>query len=697
MGVETLVATTAAALTTIGVPAATAATIAPYVLTAAAVAGSVAVSYALAPTVPGAKPVKAPKQAISIETLPRRWVIGRDLVPGTLIFRKSKSKYDLHSIGYLCEGKIDGFEEFRISGRRVATGGDTYVKTEPFRGQVQIRTKNGSNPQTVFTTTNLAFGDRWPASAKGLGMALAEWVATSPGYDDPDHSEIFAVGYPDLSAVLRGPAIFDPRLGSNPSNDNHRKWTENGLLHVVDHLLRSRLLGGWGWPVDRLDLDDIAEQAHAAEAATAKRGGGTEWRSRAGGSQNLDPTLSLADVLGSLLLSTGCDILRTRRGKVTVRLVDDAPSPTAVLPWRAILGIPSLTGGPVTFDRPNRFTLRYTEPTRDYDEVEADLDGIAWAAITDEIALTGERPSSIDLPFCPSVGQASRIGRRIAAMRRAAKTSIVANLGGLALAGHAEATVIDEGLGEALPVVISSLVTDFSSGTVAIEGVIKPALAAYDASVDQAAKPETREEVPDASAPADPTIDALAIVRTGNFGTRQWAVRAQTSFSGGAGSDQQVIYAPSADGGLTWETWAPLDRASGLLGSATASTVLQSPNHPTLTMARVAASSARSTHDVSAWVDGEVVYAPPSGVPVTPSSVLSDNGDGTHDVSIASGIHTAYFVAVEAISGAAYAQSDSTPLGGWLIEDVPDGTQLSITAYDSEDRASSPHVVSVPT
>jgi hypothetical protein len=677
---------TATALIAIGVPTATAATIAPYVLAAAAVAGSVAVSAALAPNLPAPDPAKAAKQATTIEGGPRYHLIGRGVLGGRYLLSRSKGKYDLHRILAHCMGEIDGIEEYRVNNRLVALGSDSTVKTEPYRGVVQIRSRLGTDDQMVFGATNAAFGGRWPSTARGLGEVLTELICTSPGFNDPDHAEIYSAGWPDLQILARGPRVYDPRLGDDPADPDCRRWTPNGPLHVLDHMLRSRKKGGWETPIGIWDIDDIAAfAAPAAEAARALKGGGTEWRLRAGGVQDCGPGVPLIDTLRDLLLSTGCDILRTKTGRYTIRPIEDEPSPTAVLPWAAILPNSVMPLGPRSAERPTRYTLEYFSSERDYEEAEADVTGLGWAEDIDEIARTGERTEPITLRYCPSVGQASRIGRMIARMRRQPRATYVCDLRGLALAGHGEALIEDQDLGGPIPVVLRSVVTDFAAGTVTVDVVEKPILDAYDPEIHQADPPATRDEVPDASAPGEPTIEKAILVRTGWGGTRAWAVRVRMDYGGGDDRDQQVIFAPSTDDGFTWAAWQPLDRLTSAFADAGA--YMQSPSVVDMSAAKLAASSARSTHDVSAWVFDEIRYEPPNAPPSAPAAPLvTDNGDGTSTYTWSSDFSVAYWIVTNA-SGSIAAQGDAARDGSFSASLTT--AAYTAVAYDSDDRASS--------
>ena len=668
--------------------ASVAAVAAPYALAAGAIGGSIALSAALTPEV---KPAKAPRQMNAYEGGPRVHVIGKMRRPAQVIWTRSKGSYDLHRIGVLCMGPIDGIEEFRVSGRRVAVDSGT-VSTEPFRQNVEITTRSGAASQAVFAATNSAFPSHWLTTARGDGLAMVEWVSTSPGYDSPNHAEIFSAGYPTVDAVVRGAPPFDPRLGSDPTNDAHRAWTDNAAIQILDRMVSSRLRGGWGQPVTRWDLDDLMAIAIPwCDGWETLKSGATERRSRLWGGQDCGPGVKLVDTLKALILSSGLDIVRTQRGKLTLRPILDAPDPTAVIPWSAILPGVTVDGGPVTFDRPNRAVVTYLEPDRDYDTVQLDTSATAWASVDGEIARNGEHTAPIALEFCPSPGQASRIARNVFAMRRARRAVYPLTMAGLVANGHAEVAVVDEDIGETVPIRIDSVDNDLAARTVTVGGVVKPTLAPYDPQTDEAAPPAARREVPDSSSPASPNIQDMAIVATGYGSTRTWALRVKFSFTGGSlySDDQQVIFRRSSDQGRSWTAW---ESAPRLPSAQSSPVVVQTGNFASLDLVAVAVSSSRiDTHDVSGWEEDEIAYAPLAYQLPAPTTVVTDNGDGTSTIVISGDLRTSWYVVTRSVtfpsaSTTQIAAGDSTSVGGYSVT-ASNSATIAIYAYDSEGRA----------
>lgn len=483
------------------------------IVASAVVAGSIAASMALAPEVPGTDPAKPSRELISIDGGPRFRVFGRYLCGGSLLVGAADGN-DLHRITAHCQGEVDGIEAYYINEVLVATDPSGDVKSRPYNGYVHINTRLGEASQTVFTATQGSFpGDVWSSACRGDGLMMTEVIYQSPGMQAEKHPKVYAAGKPSLKVLVRGPAIFDPRLDDgDPENSDCYAWSDNGVLCILAHLTAARIDGGWGIGFDRFDLDDIAEQATLADASVTTRDG-TEPRSRCWGVQDL--TAPLIDTLSAMLVSTGTEIVTTQEGLLTIRLVDDNPTATGALSYDHIDSF-DLTSGPESIDRPNKFTISYLNPDRLYQVSEADVTDIAWTTIQDEIDRTGERSHEIKLPFCPSPAQAGRIARRIAASMRASALSVTADLAGLGMMGHSTAEI---GLGDletTILVAVSSvkLKGDLSGSPVAIQAKEIPTLTTWDPDEDEPLAPEPILEVVDGNNVATPVIqEAITIAR----------------------------------------------------------------------------------------------------------------------------------------------------------------------------------------
>ena len=652
-----------------------------------------AASALLAPETP-----KAAKSSQTFEGGPRYRIRGRMRLGGTVALPSADGQ-DLYRVLAACQGPVTGIESLYIAGRLVARDSTDKVMTGPYRSggssYAVIDERFGTDSQTVFSRSNSAFGAKWPSSRRGRGVAMLEARYTSPG--STNHAKVYPTGYPELQAVWLAPPIFDMRVaGASFADRNSWVWSDNGVLNLLDHLTGDREDGGWGIPIERFDLVDIAETAWQADALVATRDG-TEPRSRCWGAQDLGPTVPLVDTLTAMMLSTGCTILPTQDGLLTIRMVDDDPVPTTAIAWRDIVAL-SLSTGPASAERPNRFTLKYLSPERDFDLAEADLTDIAWAVHQSEIDAVGEQVSAIELPWCPSPAQAGRIGRRIAALRRAAGGQVSTTLAGMMCMGHEDALIEIAPLGETLPATLTSVRLEGLAATppVTLTYVETPVLDSWAPSAHEPRPPSTRGTVPDGERTGAPVIKRAAFVRTGYGGSPVWKIRINADV-GNAFDDMNVI--ARIPTGRRYSEWLAWPRYGGSFGGLTVPGTGTNPWVARESAAvntgldyEIAAEQVKSVINISDWSDTFALAAglpSPAPIPATPTpQVLSTDGT-TSQVRFQSDWDVAYFIVTDnAGTPALVSAGDADINGTYTVSGLAVGTAYRITAYSSQDVAS---------
>lgn len=484
--------------------------------------GLLAVSLLTQPKPPGS-PEQA-KTTIEHEEAPRRFILGRGRISGTRVFRCDSEAgvpnfedggvlFDLLA---MCQGPLDEVEEFYLAGREVVVDkANAAVSSVPYKraagsgdSRAFLNVKYGVGSQTAFTEMITQFPRDWTADHRGRGVIVTMARFSSP--DQLRHMTYWPDGPPLVEMLLRVGKWYDPR-------DGVTRWSDNGVLSVLHLLTADPKEGGWGMALSAFDLDDIAREADKADAPIALKGGGTEPRSRVGGSYTSDTRRE--DLLANVLLSTGTQILPTQAGKYTIRLIDDQPVPTASLAERHILS-GSWSGGPEAPERPNRLVGSYLSSERGWDMGEipfqtyadGEFTGIAWSIDQDEIDRVGERIEDIKLQFCPSVGQASRIMRRLFALRRAPRGTMTANLAGLTLMGHSTVTLPIPDLDEMITANLEAPRFEEGQTMVSLPFVEHPTLSAWQPQVDEPDPPKVKTEISDTYSPDAPTIDSITFV-----------------------------------------------------------------------------------------------------------------------------------------------------------------------------------------
>ncbi len=691
MGAE-LVIFTASALTAIGVPTAIGTTIAvfsPYILAAAAVAGSLWLSAALTPKPAVADAAKTAKTSRSLIGASRFWVYGKAKLGGNIVFVAAKGNtYSL--ITAHCEGEIDGIEEVQILNKRCALDSSGRVMTSPYwrnasNSWATIQTKSGAASQTVFSTTNASYSGQWESTCRGDGICMSEGTFDSPGADDQDHQRIYPVGYPDVQLIVRGPAIFNPLLGLDPEDSGNWEWTDNGPANLLGFMTRPRNLGGMEIPWAYFDLADIAETVAAGDAEVETLDG-TEPRSRCWGVQDLGPNVKFIDTFDALRASTGCDVYFTQEGLLTIRFLEDQPEATVAINWRDIVAF-EITDGPDTGSRKNKWQLRCFLESSGWEVVDLDVSAVGWALDQNSIDDIGEQVGTIDLAYCPSAAQASRIGRRVAALQNAATGAVRTNLSGLATMGHAIASIEVADLDETLTAVIASPRLDGlnADAPVSLTFSVMPVLAPFDPQDHEASPPAEIVEIPDGNAANPPTITHYAVVKTGfAAGNVKYAIRCRLTYTDGDEDNQQFIARPIT--GRKRDQWIVNVRAESIL-SGSGVVFLQIPPQTTRPDGfEIRAASSKDFYDISAWTDPVDVMFTPSAAPAAPTVSPVDNGDGTWTYNFDGLIQTSYFIVTT--SAGVQTVVDAAEDGGASLTSSP--IVGSVRAYTWDDVPSLP-------
>jgi hypothetical protein len=500
----------------------TALTISSLVTAGIFIGGSIALNALLAPDRPNQPKSEGAREVYEVGDAPRVIVLGRARVGGNIVFKAAKDNV-FYAVVAHCQGPISAIEEVYLGGRSATVDPDGSVSSPPY-GQVNaadwvsVLSKHGYDNETAFAELVAAFPDNWTADHRGLGYCHSLLKATSPGISDEDqrHFKIYANGAPTVELLVSGPAWFDPRT-------NDFRWSDNGVLGVLWLLTASERDGGWGLPLDRFDLADIAAQADMADQFVPLKAGGIERRCRIAGAYTTET--GRGDVLANALLSTGTQILPTTDGLWTIRLVDDNPTPTAeiLLPDNVSM---AWTAGPEQVERPNRLRLTYYSPERRYDVGDVPLDNIPWAEFPDEIEAVGERSLDLALTFCPSHRQAAQIARRMFALQRAPRGEITTNLAGLIAMGHAHALIPIPDIEETVLAGLSAPRLN-QDGTINISFVEHPMLEGWNPAAHEPDPPDFLPEVVDGDAPAAP------VMVEGTFSGTQLRARFTKEISGG--------------------------------------------------------------------------------------------------------------------------------------------------------------------
>lgn len=199
---------------------------------------------------------------------PRRIIYGTQKVGGlqTIPPWVSGDKYEaLHQVLTLCGHRVESIPEVYFDKTIIAdadlepvigTNDDGEVLDGIFAGKAWIRRYLGTDDQAVDYILSQVTAFEWDSAHTGLGIA---YLALRYRFD----TAVYPQGKPEVSALVRGKIVYDPRLdsapGVHPTSTAYQAWSENPALCLVDYLLDGTL--GFGEDPLRIDWDLVVAAA----------------------------------------------------------------------------------------------------------------------------------------------------------------------------------------------------------------------------------------------------------------------------------------------------------------------------------------------------------------------------------------------------------------------------------------------------
>ncbi len=199
-----------------------------------------------------------------------RVVYGETRVSGPVVFLHTRApagtdKLDiLHVAVVVAAHEVDAIGDVYLNDQVVALDENGQALAAPFvrDGTVfaQVWKHLGSPDQAADAVLAANSNGRWTNAHRLRGRA---WLHAQFRYDD----KAFPSGIPNLSAVVRGRRVYDPRTEGTA-------WSDNPALCVLDYL---RAPFGLATPLDEIDLASFIAAANICDE-TVERPGGTEKR-----------------------------------------------------------------------------------------------------------------------------------------------------------------------------------------------------------------------------------------------------------------------------------------------------------------------------------------------------------------------------------------------------------------------------------
>ncbi|MEF2550008.1 hypothetical protein VQ042_01345 [Aurantimonas sp. A2-1-M11] len=380
------------------------------------------------------QPKPSDGQVESRQAVPARvWHYGRMKVAGPLAFYESRDG-SLYKAVLISSREIDGYEQLFLNDRPVTTDAGGSIGEFGAGGDLKwIDMFLGTDSQAASSRLTSAFSE-WTSAHRLRGTAYLVVKLKAPGSEY--FQEVYPSGEDQVSALIRGAKVYDPRKDSTVAggSGSHRhsnkatwEWSDNAALVILDYLTHE---DGYSRAIAKMDLPSFIAMANLCDEAVPLAAGGTERRYRVATSVTL--TEARKDVLARLLEACDGRLFPTQDGKVSIR-GGKWEAPTVTIDADAGHIIETNFAPPDAMSRFNELSIQYLDPALGYIENE----GTPWQDV-DDIAATGQLVTvPADMVQVPSHSQA----RRLAKIRMARENSdwvgeIAANLAGLNVIGE---------------------------------------------------------------------------------------------------------------------------------------------------------------------------------------------------------------------------------------------------------------------
>jgi hypothetical protein len=235
-----------------------------------------------------------------------------DLGPDGLETGVNRNKW-LNIVIPLASHEVDSIGDVYFGEEKLVLGADGFVDSGSFyfdgdwggsgpwsamweRGMARVRKYTGApgqvaDQQLINETAHLPAADRWTAECIGTGVAYIictlEW-----------NPKIFQSGIPNITAVVRGKKVYDPR-------DGVTRYSDNAALCIRDFLAMPTKDGGVGATTAELLETNWIAQANLCDEAIPLAAGGFEPRYTLNGTVELSASNAPKATLEAMLTSCG--------------------------------------------------------------------------------------------------------------------------------------------------------------------------------------------------------------------------------------------------------------------------------------------------------------------------------------------------------------------------------------------------------
>jgi hypothetical protein len=254
-------------------------------------------------------------QMIKQPAQPRRVVYGKVRVSGVLSYvTTTEDDSVLHLIISCCTHEINQFVSFRIDENNLTMQGNEVSAPDRYLDGttklIEINTHNGSDSQAADTLLTQRVKE-WTTDHRLRGVAYMYCQLKF-------NAEAFPQGLPNISAIVEGKKVYDPR-------DSSTAYSRNSALCIRDYLTDTRY--GLACSADEIDDASFITAANVCDENVTLASGGTQKR------YTLDGTFQTSDspkkIIENMLTSCG-GILTYTNGKFRL-LVAEYRTPSITL------------------------------------------------------------------------------------------------------------------------------------------------------------------------------------------------------------------------------------------------------------------------------------------------------------------------------------------------------------------------------
>ena len=341
-------------------------------------------------------------QMIKQPTVPRRVIYGKVRVSGVLGYIESTDDdKNLHMIVMLAGHEVNSIGEIYVNDEAVTLDGNGNV-TAPskYSSKIRILKHLGSNDQSADSVLINESNGKWTDQHRLRGIA---YIYVKLVFD----RNAFPQGIPNVSALVEGKKVFDPRTSTTA-------FSANPALIARDYLKSTSY--GFGATDDEVDDTSITTGANICDESITLDAGGTEKRYELHGS--FQTSGSPKTIIQNLL--TSCGGLVTYTNGVFKIKVAKYITPTITLDEGDLRGNIQLQTKRSKRDNYNAVKGQFTSTETNY--ILADYPAITSSVF--EAEDNNERQFfDLDLPYTTSVSMAQRLAK-IALYRNRQQISI---------------------------------------------------------------------------------------------------------------------------------------------------------------------------------------------------------------------------------------------------------------------------------